>query len=480
MELHDICKDFDVENQFFECKSRLNRESIFDWLKTVDGFANSKGGVLFIGVEDKTNRLIGFEQSELDNEKQFFYKTVKEHIAPLPTIETDAIPYVIREKRRFILKIRIGESEMKPVIFKFQGMPMIFLRKDGYTSAATTEEILSLSLFGKRPQFDLSLTDQTFKEENFKELYAFYKENTGNELKEKELASIDFFDENHRLRKGASLFEDDCDGKESQIVCSVYRGLTRGDNEIVASNVFQGNLIRCYRYMWEFINQRMNHGFVKKETRRVEVDAYPKRSVFEAIINSLAHRDYFITGSAIYVDLFRDRLVISSPGGFFGNPSETIETYRLDSFVSKRRNTLISNIFVLCKAMEAKGTGFEKIVKDYKKESSSHKPFILIKNNQFSIILPDLTYADGVEGSEESYGLLSSINNPTKYDLPILAYCYSSYRSIKEITAQIGVSNSTFFRKNVIANLVKQSFLFEKEIGNYQAYITNHEKVERK
>ncbi len=480
MELHDICQNFEVENKFFECKARLNRENAFDWLKTVDGFANGKGGVFFVGVEDKTNKLVGFERSEIDSEKQFFYKEVKEHIETPPLIETQVIPYLVHDKRRFILKIYVDESEMKPVVFKYKGMPMVFIRRDGYTSAATTEELLSLSLMGKKPQFDLSPLDHCFSKDNFKDLYAFYKENTGKDLKEKELASIGFFDEKLRLKKGSSLFEDCYNGEDSKIVCSVYRGLTRGDNEIIASNLFQGNLIRCYRYMWEFINQRMNHGFIKKETSRVEFEAYPKRSVFEAIVNSLAHRDYFITGSAIYVDLFRDRLVISSPGGLYGNPSETLETYKLESFISKRRNTLISNVFVLCKAMEAKGTGLEKIVEDYKYAPNSHKPFILAKNNQFSIVLPDLTYADGVKGNEESYSLLSPIDNPTKFDLPTLAFCYSSYKSIKEITAQLGISNSTFFRKKVIANLVKQSFLIPKEIGNYQAYMANHQKIEMK
>ena len=481
MELNDICNEYDVEDGFYECKSRLNRDNVFDWLKTVDGFANAKGGgVFFIGVEDKTNKLIGFEQSELDNEKQFFYKTVQEHIQTIPPIETKPIPYTIRDKKRYILKIFVGESQMKPVILKFQGMPMVFIRKDGYTSPATTEEMLSLSLTGTRPQFDLCTTDQIFDEKNFQDLYAFYKKNTGKDLKEKELASIGFFDKNRKLAKGATLFQDDYDGKDTQIVCSMYKGLTRGDDDIIASNNYQGNLIKEYYYMSSFIEQRMNHGFHKKATSREDIDSFPARSLFEAIINSLTHRDYFITGSAIYVDLFKNRLVISSPGGLFGSPSENIETYKLDSFISRRRNTLISNVFVLCKAMEAKGTGFEKITQDYKDAKLSHKPYLFVKNNQFSIVLPDLTYADGIQTDEDSYILLQKVEKPSKYDLSVLAFCFSSYKSVKEITEHLGVSNSTFFRKNVISNLLDQSFLLKKEVGNRQVYLANHDKIERK
>lgn len=50
----------------------------------------------------------------------------------------------------------------------------------------------------------------------------------------------------------------------------------------------------------------------------------------------------------------------------------------------------------MCKAMEDKGTGFEKILEDYKNVDLKYKPFIFAKNNQFSIVLPDLTNKDGV------------------------------------------------------------------------------------
>ncbi len=68
----------------------------------------------------------------------------------------------------------------------------------------------------------------------------------------------------------------------------------------------------------------------------------------------------------------------------------------IDSFISKRRNELICDIFIMCKAMEDKGTGFEKILEDYKNVDLKYKPFIFAKNNQFSIVLPDLTNKDGV------------------------------------------------------------------------------------
>ena len=66
----DVFSQYDVENNKFECKSRLDKENVLGWLKTIDGFANGTGGIIFLGVEDKTNKLIGYDASDIDKEKQ--------------------------------------------------------------------------------------------------------------------------------------------------------------------------------------------------------------------------------------------------------------------------------------------------------------------------------------------------------------------------------------------------------------------------
>lgn len=479
MYLKDIFPNYITEDSQYECKSRLDRDNIIGWLKTIDGFANSKGGILFVGVEDKTNKLIGFENSEIDKEKLYFCHTIKEHFDILPQVNIDAISYVIKEKTRYVLKISVLESEIKPVILMYQNLPCIFKRRDGYTSPATTEELIAMSLNNKIVKYDTSITDIKFDINDFQKLSAFYKEHAKDELSEKKLASINFFDDNGYLTKGALLFKDDYDGSDSTVVCSIYEGLTRGDDKIISSNKYQGNLIDVLNYMSNFINLYMNHGFIKMDTYRIDFDAYPKRSVFESLINAVAHRDYFIKGSDIFVDLFKNRLVISSPGSMF-KESEPITTYKLDKLISNRRNELICNVFVLCNVMEAKGTGFEKILEDYKDCDENHKPFIRSKYNQFSITLPDLTNTIGVSLEEEAIGLKGIIDNTSKYDLKILSYCFSDYKNVKEIVAYLNVSNSTFIRRKVLDNLVKQNYLILRETAKEKQYMTNHDLVEKK
>ena len=41
---------------------------------------------------------------------------------------------------------------------------------------------------------------------------------------------------------------------------------------------------------------------------------YPERAVHESLVNAFTHRDYLVTGSEVHVDIFDDRLEITSPG----------------------------------------------------------------------------------------------------------------------------------------------------------------------
>lgn len=64
MYLEELIENVELESDKFECKSRLNREDVVGWLKSIAGFANASGGDFYIGVEDKTNKLIGFDRTD--------------------------------------------------------------------------------------------------------------------------------------------------------------------------------------------------------------------------------------------------------------------------------------------------------------------------------------------------------------------------------------------------------------------------------
>jgi len=132
----------------------------------------------------------------------------------------------------------------------------------------------------------------------------------------------------------------------------------------------------------------------------------------------VAHRNYFIYGAQIEINIFKDRLEITSPGSLLG-------VRRLDK------------------------------EKDISCDDSS-----------FTLTLPDMTYGSGisvnVDDIPEVYamGMLSGKN-----DMSILAFCYNSLHSVSEIADYLGMTPSTYFRKNTIKRLVNDGFLIEKISG---------------
>lgn len=477
MYLDEIIGDVKLESDKFESKAVLNREDVIGWLKSIAGFANASGGDFYIGVEDKTNKLIGFDRKGADNERNYFNNQVNEHLTPRPQMKISFIGYKVNGKERFIIKISIDESAVKPVILKYKNIPSIFIRRDGFTNGATYEEIIEMSVKSKKTQYDILVSDVKYESDKFLDLHSFYKEhNKGKVLKEKALQSLGFINEAGYLLNGAVLFMDNYDGKKTEVQCSVFSGFNKGSDRVVTINRFNGNITSTIDYIIEFVNLRMNHSMVKLDNTRVNIDAFPLRALFEGVINAVAHRDYYLDGTQIQVDMFKDRLEISSPGGFYRG-EKFGKTYDLSGIISKRRNELICGVLVACNVMEAAGTGFDKIVEEYASADEKHKPYIYSRSDHFTLVLPDLTYDRGIENDVVEGLSFVPVPDGTDLDEKVLNFCYLNAHKVSEIAEYLGVSDSTYFRKRVLSNLEKQGYLMKSKVSRAAYYKTNPDMV---
>lgn len=477
--MEEIIEDVILESDKFECKSMLNREDVIGWLKTIAGFANASGGEFYIGVEDKTNKLIGFDRKAADNERNYFNNQVNDHLTPRPQMKISFVRYDIRNSERFIIRVTVPESLVKPVILKYKNIPSIFMRRDGFTNGATYEEIIEMSIKSKNTQYDVLVSDVKYNPEKFSMLRDFYREhNEGRELKEKALQSMGFYDEEGYLLNGAALFLDDYKDKKTEVQCSVFNGFNKGSERIVTINRFNGNITSTISYIMDFVNQRMNYSMVKLNDVRKNIDAYPKRALFEGVINAIAHRDYYLDGTQIQVDMFKDRLEISSPGGFYRG-EKFGKTYDLSGIISKRRNELITNVLVGCNVMEAAGTGFDKITEEYETADEIHKPYIYSSSDHFTLVLPDLTYVNGVE--DNSVPILTFVPVPegTELDEKVLSFCYYQAHKVSEIARYLGISDSTYLRKQILGNLEVNGYLEKSKLSRAVYYKTNPDMVSK-
>ena len=477
MYLDEIIGDVKLESDKFESKAILNREDVIGWLKSIAGFANASGGDFYIGVEDKTNKLIGFDRKGADNERNYFNNQVNEHLTPRPQMKISFIGYKVNGKERFIIKIAIEESAVKPVLLKYKNIPSIFIRRDGFTNGATYEEIIEMSVKSKKTQYDILVSDIKYESDKFLDLHRFYKEhNKGKVLKEKALQSLGFVNEEGYLLNGAVLFMDNYDGKKTEVQCSVFSGFNKGSDRVVTINRFNGNITSTIDYIIEFVNLRMNHSMVKLDNTRVNIDSFPLRALFEGVINAVAHRDYYLDGTQIQVDMFKDRLEISSPGGFYRG-EKFGKTYDLSGIISKRRNELICGVLVACNVMEAAGTGFDKIVEEYASADEKHKPYIYSRSDHFTLVLPDLTYDRGIENDVVEGLSFVPVPDGTDLDEKVLNFCYLNAHKVSEIAEYLGVSDSSYFRKRVLGNLEKHGYLMKSKASRAAYYKTNPDMV---
>ena len=477
MYLDEIIGDVKLESDKFESKAILNREDVIGWLKSIAGFANASGGDFYIGVEDKTNKLIGFDRKGADNERNYFNNQVNEHLTPRPQMKISFIGYKVNGKERFIIKITIDESAVKPVILKYKNIPSIFIRRDGFTNGATYEEIIEMSVKSKKTQYDILVSDIKYESDKFLDLHRFYKEhNKGKVLKEKALQSLGFVNEEGYLLNGAVLFMDNYDGKKTEVQCSVFSGFNKGSDRVVTINRFNGNITSTIDYIIEFVNLRMNHSMVKLDNTRVNIDAFPLRALFEGVINAVAHRDYYLDGTQIQVDMFKDRLEISSPGGFYRG-EKLGKTYDLSGIISKRRNELICGVLVACNVMEAAGTGFDKIIEEYASADEKHKPYIYSRSDHFTLVLPDLTYDRGIENDVVEGLSFVPVPDGTDLDEKVINFCYLNAHKVSEIAEYLGVSDSSYFRKRVLGNLEKYGYLMKSKVSRAAYYKTNPDMV---
>ncbi len=477
MYLTDIIDVLGIEDLTTECKARLDRDDSVSWLKTIAGFANAKGGDFYIGVEDKSGKLMGFDRKGADNERNYFNNQVNQHISPRPLMNISFMPYQVRDKDLYVIKVSVGESNIKPVLLKHNGIPAIFMRRDGFTNGATSEEIIEMSITSSRSQYDVIPSGEKYEHSSFSSLRDFFsKNNSGKALSDKALRSMGFFDEDGILANGALLFKDNYEGGRTDIQCSLFNGFNRGSERVVTITRFEGNLQSEISEVMEFLKLRMNHGIVKLPQGRLNIDAYPERALFEGVVNAIAHRDYFQDGTQIQIEMFRDRLEISSPGGFYrGEWHGRIKD--LSKLISKRRNELICSVLVACNCMEAAGTGFDKIMEEYKNADERHKPFVVAATDHFTLTLPDLTWEQGLQEEGEVNLSHRKIPDGTAYDDSVLSYCFRRRRKVADIARHLGVSNSSYLRTRVLGNLEANGYLKTSKEGNAKTYITDEDAV---
>jgi predicted HTH transcriptional regulator len=109
----------------------------------------------------------------------------------------------------------------------------------------------------------------------------------------------------------------------------------------------------------QFVDKHTFHPTRVVGINNVALDEYPQRALREALVNAVAHRNYEDASRKIMVEVFTDRVVISSPG--YPPAPLTLAKLRRGNYRPCSRNPVIAQTLATFKLMEQRGSGFARM-----------------------------------------------------------------------------------------------------------------------
>ena len=101
--------------------------------------------------------------------------------------------------------------------------------------------------------------------------------------------------------------------------------------------------------------QSLGHGERYQGFHREDLSLMPYHVLREAIVNAVIHRDYAQTGSPILLEVFSDRIEVTSPGTL---PNHMTVSQAVGGGAPRSRNEVMANAMVVRRLMERRGRGW--------------------------------------------------------------------------------------------------------------------------
>ena len=367
-----------------------NRSDLADELAA---FANGRGGVLVLGVDDRTRDVVGIPLETLDTVEAWIREICNDVLKPpldatirkieLPNTAGDLVPVVCVDVERSLF---VHKS------------PGGYFRRLGSSKREMPPELLA-RLFQERSQsrmirFDESVVPRTALGDLDYALTRRFLRADSSEEGVSEMAA-------RKLR----LVADDDDGEARLTLAGVllctrepqrwlphayvqavsYAGERTDIDYQTDARDIGGPLDEQVAEALHFVRRNM---LVRatKATARAERPQFSDRAVFEALVNAVAHRDYSVAGGRVRLHMFGDRLELYVPGAL-------ANTLTPDSLHLRQanRNELIVSLLARCPAP----TGLGRV--NLMDRRGDGVPIIRLESQNLSGRLPEYTPIDDSE-----------------------------------------------------------------------------------
>ena len=317
-------------------------------------FANTRGGVLVLGVDNETRDIIGIPVDRLDIVEALVRQACEDTITPplAPIIERTHLLDNLGDEQ-LVIRVDVSRS-----LFIHQS-PKGYLHRIGSSKRPIPPDQLA-RLFQQRSQsrlirFDETPVDRASFADLDEQLWKRFTTTRTTETPEQWLSKL------------AMLAKDDagiwrptvagvllaCPNPQQFIPNAFIQAVAYHGQEVVPQT--EGFYQRDARDITGPLNQQifMACAFVENNMRiaarkmptggREDLPQFDMLAVFEAITNAVAHRDYSMHGSKVRLRLFEDRLELYTPGMLVNTMTPETLSHR-----QSVRNETITSLLARC------------------------------------------------------------------------------------------------------------------------------------
>lgn len=339
----------------YDFKVMLEEKKPKSWLKSVSAFANGLGGSLFFGI-DNDGIVKGLD--DVQHVCEAISSKIRDYMDPLPEVEM--IPHDIDGLH--ILQLKVNAGHYTPYYYVGDGQRVAFVRVGDESIPATAEQMVRLVLKGTNKTFDSLQSDYKAEDYSFTILTNTFKKRTHQEWDKKYLLSFGLVTGTGILTNAGALLADDSPMWQSRLYCTRWDGKEKGD--AINDAEFTGNVLMLLREAMNFVKSNTKKGWEKLPDGRKNKPEYAERAVLEAMVNHFIHRDYTVMGSEVHLDIYDDRLTVTSPGGMYNGL--LIQNLNIADVSSERRNPILANVMAQLDFMEKRGSGLTRICNETK------------------------------------------------------------------------------------------------------------------
>lgn len=430
------------EGFHLEFKESINSDAAKEFV----AFANAKGGIVLIGVDDN-----GILKNKILN------NSVRSRIQDIARDCDPSIDIIIEtvDQEPSVLVVRIKEGLNKP----YRCTNGFYMREGASSNKRTTQEIYEMFKDADRFSFDDALNvkadfDTYFEPKTLKRFFSETKKEQilSNEDTLHNLGVLEFIDEKPVFNNTGILFFTKDPLRflpQSIIQCVRYKGIIKLDIEDQKDMTWDiiTNIDEIFVFLRRSLDVAFN--FESGNPTRIEVWEIPYIALKEALINAIAHRDYINKGTHIQVEVFDDRVSITNFGGLVKGLSKDELRKR-----SMHRNPNIVNILHRSNFIEKLGTGLLRIDSELEK-SGLEKAEFDINEHWFSITFHRKVKT--INLNDKKYDVLDLYLDSKKKS--ILEFCWTEEKSRSKIFDFLKISNSTLNNSRLLIPLIENGLL---------------------